>query len=68
MNRAGYYNTFKVQTLKGTFYFTSNEDIEQFFCCSSDRVNQTNPIGIEYGLILTPYVNLNRRGYNYYKI
>ena len=67
-NRVGKMNTMRVQAKKGTFYFTSKKDIEQFFGCSFERVNRTNPIEIEFYMVLLPYVNINRRGKTYYNI
>ena len=67
-NRVGRINTMRVQTKKGNFYFTSKKDIEQFFGCSFERVNKTNPIEIEFDMVLLPYVNINRRGKTYYNI
>ena len=67
-NRVGKMNTMRVQTKKGTFYFTSKKDIEQFFCCSFERVNKTNPIEREPYMVLIPYININRRGLTYYNI
>ena len=67
-NRVGRINTMRVQTKKGTFYFTSKKDIEQFFGCSFERVNKPNPIEIEIDMVLLPYVNINRRGKTYYNI
>ena len=67
-NRVGKMNTMRVQTKKGTFFFTSKKDIEQFFGCSFERVNKTNPIEIEFDMVLLPYVNINRRGKTYYNI
>ena len=64
----GRMNTMMVKTKKGTFFFTSKKDIEQFFCCSFERVNRTNPIEIEFDMVLLPYVNINRRGKTYYNI
>ena len=67
-NRVGKMNTMRVQTKKGTFFFTSKKDIEQFFCCSFERVNKTNPIEREPDMVLIPYININRRGKTYYNI
>lgn len=67
-NRVGRMNTMKVKTKKGTFFFTSKKDIEQFFGCSFERVNKTNPIEREPDMVLIPYVNINRRGKTYYNI
>ena len=67
-NRVGRMNTMMVKTKKGTFFFTSKKDIEQFFCCSFERVNRTNPIEREFDMVLLPYVNINRRGLTYYNI
>ena len=64
----GRMNTMMVKTKKGTFFFTSKKDIEQFFCCSFERVNRTNPIEREFDMVLLPYVNINRRGKTYYNI
>lgn len=67
-NRVGRMNTMMVKTKKGTFFFTSKKDIEQFFGCSFERVNRTNPIEREFDMVLLPYVNINRRGLTYYNI
>lgn len=67
-NRVGRMNTMKVKTKKGTFLFTSKKDIEQFFCCSFERVNRTNPIEREFDMVLLPFININRRGLTYYNI
>lgn len=67
-NRVGRMNTMKVKTKKGTFLFTSKKDIEQFFGCSFERVNRTNPIEIEHDMVLLPFININRRGKTYYNI
>lgn len=67
-NRVGRINTMRVQTKKGIFFFTSKKDIEQFFGCSFERVNRTNPIEIEPDMVLIPYININRRGKTYYNI
>ena len=67
-NRVGKMNTMRVQTKKGTFYFTSKKDIEQFFGCSFERVNKTNPIEREFDMVWLPYININRRGKTYYNI
>lgn len=64
----GRMNTMKVKTKKGTFLFTSKKDIEQFFCCSFERVNRTNPIEREFDMVLLPFININRRGLTYYNI
>lgn len=67
-NHVGRMNTMMVKTKKGTFFFTSKKDIEQFFCCSFERVNRTNPIEREFDMVLLPFININRRGLTYYNI